>query len=524
MRLSMPLAEGRSDRARGTLRARTFVKVRRGQRPHEVGLGEHLMLVILGVMRVLLLVAVVVSLLAGASAAGAAVTPLTLGKGDLPGVAVDVSGNAYVAWRGASAQNVRPLMFCRVAKGASTCAARAISVPGTSQSQPFVFVVGTRVLVLESRNSSDVFLLASTDGGATFGPARNLGQLGLLLDAVAGPGDTISLVATYAANLRFVNVAVDGTGPAPPFATLSPSGTSFDFAAVDLVGSTPFVLLYDGNGNALWRRWAGSGDLNDAASWTAPSTRGYLGEEPGLAGGPLGLFASGRLGPTSTRPVVRRFVGSGFTAPTVIEPTSANPSIAQDAGKRLHAVYGGFDLEHAVSDNGTTWRVETLVRGASAVRPRLAATADHSGVVVYSSSGDVRLARLGRAATVTGTSKTIKVAGGSVTLRGPRNCVPPHESFIARLTYKRRGRLQRVSRVDFLIDGRRQRVDRTFPFRQSLLQFNVPAGTAHSLKARATIRLRGGKSVRRTIGVHFAYCAATAPSSSSSAAGSPRPR
>ena len=267
--------------------------------------------------------------------------------------------------------------------------------------------------------------------------------------------------------------------------------------------------MYDGSGNAAWRRWDGSwGSFNDEANWTAASTPGYLGEEPGLAGGPLGLFASGRLGPTSTRPVVRKFLGSAFAAASTIDTTSANPVIAQDAGKRLHAVYGSFDLKHAVSDNGTAWRVETLVKGASpSGLPYLAAAPDHTGAVVYWSGGEIRLARLGSTTTAGAGKKTIAVAGGKVTLKGPRKCVPPHESFIARVTYKRDGRLKKVTRVDFLVDGKRDARDRKAPFRESILQFNVPAGTTHSLKARVKIKVRGEEQLKtRTLGVKFQYC------------------
>ncbi len=466
---------------------------------------------------------VVAAVLLPAATAPAAVTPITLGDGDFPGVGVDNAGNAYVAWRGPrDAMGTRPLMFCRVPKGASACeggAAKVLAAPGTSESRSFVFVSGSRVAVVESRFSPDpairgLYVLTSLDGGATFGPARNVAQVGLLLDAVAGPGATISVVGSYSFNLRFENFAVDATADEPGFATLSPPGSELDLGAVDLDSVTPFVLLYDGSGNAAWRRWDGSGSVNDAANWTAPSTPGYLGEEPELAGGPLGLFAGGRQQPPSTAPVVRRFEGSGFRPPALVEQTSANPEIAQDAGRRLHAVYGGFDLKHSYSDDGVTFKHETLVTSASpSERPRVAAAADHSGAVVYASGGAIHLARFGGTATavpVAG-SKTIRVRGGRITLKGPRTCVPPHESFIAKVSSKRtsrRARVVRVTRVSFSIDGKRHSSDRTAPFRQSLLQFDVPAGTAHSLKARVTVKLRGGKTLTKMITVGFTYCAA----------------
>ena len=204
---------------------------------------------------------------------------------------------------------------------------------------------------------------------------------------------------------------------------------------------------------------------------------------------------------------MRKFAGSGFSAPATIDTTSANPVIGQDAGKRLHAVYGSFDLKHAVSDNGTAWQAETLVKAASpSGLPYLAAAPDHTGAVVYWSGGEIRLARLGTTTTAGTGKKTISVAGGKVTLKGPRKCVPPHESFIARLTYERDGRLRKVTRVDFLVDGHRDARDRKAPFRESILQLNVPAGTSHSLKARVKIKVRDGGPLTRTLRVKFQYC------------------
>jgi len=211
---------------------------------------------------------------------------------------------------------------------------------------------------------------------------------------------------------------------------------------------------------------------------------------------------------------VRRFEGSGFRAPVLVEQTSANPEIAQDAGRRLHAAYGAFDLIHSFSDDGATFKHETLVKSASpSERPRLAAAADHSGAVVYASGGAIRLARFGGTASAPSVagSKTISVRGGKITLKGPRTCVPPHESFIAKVSSRRKSRRSsfvKVTRVTFSIDGKRHASDRTAPFRQSLLQFDIPAGTAHTLKARVTVKLRSGKTLTKTITVGFSYCAA----------------
>jgi hypothetical protein len=467
-------------------------------------------------LRNLVLAAIVVAGLSSCATAAAVVTPLTLGPGDFPGVAVDGAGTAYVAWKGPRTTNA--LMFCRVARSAGACdgGARALPLPGPTTARPFVFVTGNRVLVLASafQNTSGdtIFLTTSNDGGTTFGPAVSLGYLGSLQDAVAGPGDTISFVTYWSGNARFQNVPISATGPEPTYATLSTSGNEFDFPAVDLDGVAPFVLLHNPNGDAVWRRWKGTGSFNDAANWTTASTPGYLGEEPGLTGGPLGLFAIGRIKPPSLRPAVLKFAGSGFATPATIDATaSGNPVVEQDAAKRLHAVYGSLKLRYAYSDNGTAWKVQDLVDSGSSGLPHLAAAPDHSGVVVYwsGSPSSVRLARFPGpvASSSAATSKTITVSGGKVTLAAPKACVPAHESFRVRVTSKRGGRFAKVTRVLFSFDGRKQSpADTRAPFSASILQLFIPGGTAHQIKARVTIRLRSGKSVTRTLAVHVSYC------------------
>lgn len=493
----------------------------------------------------------VVGLLAEAPTASAAAPPLTLGLGDLPGVGLDAAGNAYVGWRGPQDElGIRPLMFCRIAKGASGCdgVPKVVAAPGTGVSYPAFVVTGARVVVAQSRAMPETvpgpFLITSLDGGSTFGAARNVGQSGALLDAVPGPGDSISVVGTYNDQPRFENIALGAVVDEPGLVTLSDSGF-LPFAVLDLDGSSPAALVYADASMVLGRRYDGSGPLNSAANWSAFGAP-PLGDEPGLAGGPLGLFATGRGGPSATSPVVHRFDGAQFGPAAVIEPTSANPRVEQDAGGRLHAVYGTGDLRYAISDDGANWRSGTLVPSAAASQPRLAAAADHSGAVVYSSGGQIHLAWLDtdviasdppaatppppetpppppppppaptsapavpRGTPAASARKTINIAGARITLTGPRTCVPPRTSFRASLasTRTRRARFLAISRADFYVDGRRRATDRMAPFTRRLLLATAAPGTSHMLKARASIRLRGRRPVTRTLAVKLRICSA----------------
>ncbi|HEX6743407.1 MAG TPA: hypothetical protein VF087_04315, partial [Solirubrobacteraceae bacterium] len=97
-----------------------------------------------------LAIACVIAGLLLAAPAGAA-TPLTIGAGHKPGVAVDAAGTAYIAWYGPES-NTTSLNFCRLPRGAGACDARAlIAAPGTTLSRPFVTVDGATVRVVSYR-------------------------------------------------------------------------------------------------------------------------------------------------------------------------------------------------------------------------------------------------------------------------------------------------------------------------------------------------------------------------------------
>lgn len=105
---------------------------------------------------------------------------------------------------------------------------------------------------------------------------------------------------------------------------------------------------------------------------------------------------------------------------------------------------------------------------------------------------------------------TVTVAGGSVTLSGPRTCIRPGGSFTATLSFRKQRRkgskFVKVSRVDFYIGRKRVKIDRKAPFRQKLTVRSLKAGTKHTLKARATIRVRRGKSPKKSISTSFSVC------------------
>ena len=335
--------------------------------------------------------------------------PLVLGAGSRPGLAVDAAGTGYIAWIGPEA-SATSLQFCRLPRGASTCASRhAIAVPAgtTSGSRPFPIVSGTRVVVVQYRtqisgsNPSGVYKFTSTNNGSSFAAGVLIGTVPFW-EGVAGPGDTFSGVPVDT-EMAFQNVGL-ASGSTVDKAVLSTDHQNQ--ASVGLVdAATPLSVFTDGDA-AQWRRYDGSGNINSATNWTPAANIG-IATYPKLAGGPAGLFLLAGNGNFGLN--VRKYTGSGFGAPVSIGPgLSPSKHFFQDAGGRLHAVFQRDNADplrimHAVSDDGVHWRVGPLVTQRIATDGgiadlRVAAAADHIGFTVWHAglgAGDVRIAGIG---------------------------------------------------------------------------------------------------------------------------------
>jgi hypothetical protein len=333
-----------------------------------------------------------------------------VGPGAQPGVAVDAAGTAYIAWHGAG--NPATLEFCRLPRGANACESRhSIAAPGNTISRAFVVVSGARVVVVQHRYGGDVpsfrrlYAFTSTDRGDTFGAGQIVGSVDFN-EAVAGPGDTLSGVPNAdQIGGAFQNVPLDGSAGSPDIYAQLWGGDHPYNGTVGLVdAATPLVAFQDGSGNTQFRRYAGSGSVNDAGNWTPPIDIGVIGT-PKLAGGPTGLFLLGTTGAFPYSAFVRKWNGTTFDAPvTVAKDIEAPVHLFEDAGGRLHAVFsrgrGPISLVHAVSDDGSVWRSETVVTQSDGGvgDSRIATAPDHIGVIVWTAgvgASEVRVEQVG---------------------------------------------------------------------------------------------------------------------------------
>ena len=133
---------------------------------------------------------------------------------------------------------------------------------------------------------------------------------------------------------------------------------------------------------------------------------------------------------------------------------------------------------------------------------------------VAGNAGEATLSVTVNAATparpATAVTRTVSVPGGSIKLTGPRGCVAAGGSFSATLSFKKsrkKGTKKvKVTKVEFSIDGKKVKTDTKAPFRQTLTVRNVAAGTRHTLRARATIKVRRGVSPKKSVSTSFSVC------------------
>jgi hypothetical protein len=369
-------------------------------------------------------------------AARADAAAFVVGQGFKPGLAVDPTGTAYIAWYGPEAGN-STLRFCRLPRGATACdVAQTLNAPGTSLSRPFVLVSGSTVRIAHYRYAlpspspfAQILVFTSVDGGRTFDGGRPAGEAPFD-EAVAGPDGTLTVATNVWQNGGVIQRIPLGAGSAgSSWAALfggerSGNGT---------VGYTPdgrlLAIFTGGVADAAYRVHSGlaAGDVNNPGTWGPAVALGYA-DYPRLANGPTGLFVL--AGDANGVMYARRWNGTGFDPAVNLGPGDASESsLFVDPGGRLHAVYSrldvaGWHLQHAVSDDGAEWRSGSVVVQSDdqVGAPRVAAAADHAGLAVWSSrsalGAEIRVSAIGPEPAL-GETVVVRPVSGTVRVRLP---------------------------------------------------------------------------------------------------------
>ncbi len=314
----------------------------------------------------------------------------------LPDIAVDDSGTSHIAWNlSAGGAGNDQLVYCRVPRGAHTCdVVRVIQLPGTDFDGPRVVLARSGAIMLVSGRccfpAAPVFAVTSSDGGQSFGPPVEIAQEfagAKEWEAVLGPGDFSLSLSGGNSGPDFASIwrsaPIDGSNLGGK-ADLAPFPKAY-FTSTGFPSPTAPIAAYGDLQDVYLRRWSGSGDYNDQASWL-PEEYVVHGNEPKLASGVRGVFLIYRGAKPPYQYFVRKFdpnsaAGRAFpkATQTVVSDRKSDQSaifrdIFEDSGGNLHAVFrqeskkGVEGLRHRVSvDGGKSWRkVEILASGPAA--------------------------------------------------------------------------------------------------------------------------------------------------------------
>ena len=471
-----------------------------------------------------------------AAPAGAAVPrPFTAGQGEKPTLTVDSSGTAWVAYNKKIDNLSNKVVVCRVPRGATACAAQTEELPGEEAfSPPRIFVTGPNQLALISTRCcytgpSRTQLYTSSDGGATWSAPVLAGSLEPSGDAILGPGNAISVVTdTVTGATYYQRVPLDGS-TAPTTGTQI--GTDEYGGTIGFYNGRAVVAYYDFQSGDPYHldftAFTGTGDIASPASWTAPALIGPA-SEPRLAGGPSGLVLLSKQNGVANVPwETRWFDGSTFSAPVAVPGSATGSSIGeltQDPSGRVLALWAdGTALEGSTSTGGGAFSSARtfLSNEGSLLQLEAQTAADGKGFATWNNSGDIRVYPLdlaGQGAIYTGpTTDTKDTVGDTVlTLTTPKACVPPSSRIVARLAVAKarvknrstgKGRLKvKVSRVNFLVDGKLRVGDRRAPFAATLVIGALKAGSTHQVRAKIFLKVKHGPARSRSIRSTFKIC------------------
>ena len=273
------------------------------------------------------------------------------------------------------------VVYCRLPRNAQKCGAtRVFELPQDDFAGPRVLIhPDGRILIVSLRCCGDnpnpggsldvLWLIESSDGGTTWSVPRAIGNVEPSGDAVLGPGEfSVSVISSIVTGGTFYQAApLDGYTEQRANVGDAGEGVNNPFAFGTVAFQdplTPIAAMSDLD-NVYFRKWGGSGNYNDLATW-GPLVNLGPGSEPELVGGKRGVYLSYLTEDFPRQYRVRRWGGMAFGESQQLTP-KASPlwsDFFQDEGGRLHFVWAENEddtIKRRFSRDGTSWsNVETL--------------------------------------------------------------------------------------------------------------------------------------------------------------------
>jgi hypothetical protein len=371
----------------------------------------------------LLLAAAALVMLAAAPASAA--TPFTAGTGTDPAIAVGSDGTGHAVWAAKTGDNSQ-VGYCRMTAGSAACNRAELldfgaSTAAQSTGQPMVFTPAPGKVVIvagcwqcPTGITDRTYRWISTDNGASFGPAAQIGS-GIETNGMGAWLDTPGLwVGASGARAKAAKSDdLDGVEYAP--------GTLFVYSpsVVRVPGTDKLVAATNDLDTVKYGVYTGSGtttdSINNVVNWQINKTLAAPeadDSETHLTDGPNGVFLSYLwFVPNDNHLGLRRFdaATNTFGAPVYIEGGDPiddysldYPYTFQDPAGRIHAVwrtlYDGQRLRYRVSNTaGTSFTAAAnLATKETFNNLRVAAAGDAEGFAIWTNgtSGNVRVVAL----------------------------------------------------------------------------------------------------------------------------------
>jgi hypothetical protein len=472
------------------------------------------------------------ALLAPTTAAAAPSKVLSLdANGHRPRVAVNNAGAGFFTWTTPAGAN-DVFHYCRVAQGTKTCNATKAYAPGNSDVDGgyTLFATGGRVLVLDARCCGAFYALkqvfSSTNGGTTFAAPVSPGHMDGGGDNIAGQaiyappgsvgrlGESILTISDVQSSGLTFQATGTTTGTETATAKIGPPGGSYQ-GSLALQGSTTLVAVFGtlGPDRLYWRRWKGTGDVNDTTNWTAPALLDAtdVNSTAKLVSGPSGLYVAYSRGATSKQSyVLRKFTGAGW-GPALRISEVGSPVFAdlvEDTSGRLHFAWqdGSNRLHYRYTRTAanTKWTSpQTLPNTGNFAFLKLGVNTAGHGWVAWDGIPGVHAVPVapGEPPYTKPNKQTAKPFGSNkVVLSSPRNCVGSGQAFVARVSGT-----AKIHQVVFFVDGTQRAVRKAKPFKATLGTKGLTTG-AHSVRARVTASFKkSGKTKTATKDVTAAF-------------------